>query len=132
MIMLRTLILLVILAPASSSAQYIHYSEKVIIKNVVAGAKPKQAETPPREMEPKKSSVNFISVDCPGLSASLPVLYSYVPPNLVNKLRQQFSGHLYCITAQKISATTIKYKLKVCVKGEFHEEFVDEEGTLLE
>ena len=132
--MLRTLIFLTFLIPAFSFAQYIHYTDNSIARNVVARNMPRRTEP---VLVPVKPSSNkgpewFTGVDCPGRSASLPVLYSYVPPELVDKLSSRYKGHLFCITAIKSTINAAAYKLKVCATGEFKDIFIDSEGEVLE
>ena len=69
--------------------------------------------------------------ECPGMRGPLPVLINYVPPEIVNKFRIQFKGHVYSITSIKVSANQFQYKLKVCYNGEFVIRFVDIDGDIL-
>ena len=69
--------------------------------------------------------------ECPGMSASLPVLTNYVPPEIVKNFKIKFEDHVYSITSIKVSANQIQYKLKVCYKGEFVIRFVDTDGDIL-
>ena len=121
------------MAPVFCFAQYIHYSDNSIKRSIPVPIL-RHDESWVKEVLDlsKKHPDDFTSVECPGLSASLPVLNNYVPPDLVIKLRVRFSGHLFSITSQTTPIGGKKYKLKVCVKGEFHELFVDPEGALVD
>ena len=68
---------------------------------------------------------------CPGMEGPLPVLINYVPPDIVEKFKNKFEGHVYSITTIKVSANQFQYKLKVCNNGEFVIRFVDTDGDIL-
>ena len=80
----------------------------------------------PKKVQQKSTS--FVTIDCPGLSASLPVLTNYVSPEFVTKMKERFDNHVYSITTLRISDSRFQYKLKVCVKGQFKILMLDEEG----
>lgn len=69
--------------------------------------------------------------ECPGMEGPLPVLINYIPPDIVEKFKIKFEGHLYSITTIKVSANQFQYKLKVCYNGEFVIRFVDTDGDIL-
>jgi hypothetical protein len=107
-------------------AQHIRYVDKTkpLPKQEVTGIK----------IPPKDSVVAEIITphnECPGMDASLPVAMNYVSPDIINKFRIKFEGHLYCITSLKISATETQYKLRICYKGEFVERYVNTEGKIV-
>ena len=101
-------------------AQHIQYSEKAKAKI-------------PKSISPAKDSVVYhVWPDrCPAISGSIPVLTNYVPKEMVLKLTEIYEGHLYSITSLKADNNKLRYKLKVCVKGELKFQYADETGTII-
>jgi hypothetical protein len=123
-------ILLIFLAACNSlTAQHIGYKDRT---------KPASAtvvkEPPTIVKVVAEDSVTEIITphsECPGMSASLPVLTNYVSPDIVKTFKKKFEDHVYSITAIKVSANQFQYKLKVCYNGEFVIRFVDTDGDIL-
>ena len=126
--MIRTILFVLFFFTITDVAlsQHIQYREKE-----KPPVKQQASATPP---PPKDSAVAEIvtpNTDCPGMDASLPVLMNYVPPEIVQKFKVKFNGHVYCITSLKISDTAFQYKLRICNNGEFVERFVDLNGIIV-
>lgn len=105
-------------------AQHIRYVDKT---------KPPPNQEVTNIQNAPKDSAEIITPhnECPGMDASLPVAMNYVPPEIINKFRIKFEGHLYCITTIKISDIETQYKLRICYKGEFVERYVNTEGKIV-
>ena len=137
--MLKASIILILLVPKFTSAQYIHYVDNSMLKSIVSTVKPGNAPASVLESgsikelpKEKIKAYTFTSVECPCQLASIPVLFNYISPAIVNKLKSTFDRHLYCITAIKDVDVPIRYRLRVCVKGEFKEVFANEFGDIVE
>ena len=114
------LTMFIIVTGNCSFAQHLQYSDKTKLKTdfikAVKASKTVYHDWPDR---------------CPGLSGSIPVLTNYVPRELVLKLTEIYKGHLYSITSEKADNYKLKYKLKICVKGETKYEYADDTGTIM-
>lgn len=111
-------LVLMVFFTSSSFSQYIHYSDPGIIKKSQVS-------------EVAKDELSFATVDCPGQSASLPVLTNYVPAEIVTKFKIKFNDRVYSITTLKAAEDKSQYKLKVCIKGQFKILLIDEDGKLV-
>jgi hypothetical protein len=109
-------------------AQYLHYSDN--------SKKYSEGRTINKEAEPGKPGEEKVVYHewpycCPGIAGSIPILITYVPPELVLKLREKYQGRLYSIAGIKIDDKTHKYKLRICAGEEVEYAYADEEGNII-
>ncbi len=108
-----SILLLFIFFSSAMYGQHIHYYDPGVSKRT------------------STKSANIITIDCPGQTASLPVLTNYVLPELVTRMKERFNDHVYSITTLKSAQNKVQYRLKVCVKGQIRILLVDEEGNVV-
>ena len=130
--MLRSILLSLCISPFLCFSQYIHYTDNTVLRKAVASNDRVKSTQVGRLVPIAKATIEIVTVDCPGQSASLPVLNNYVPGELVSKLKTRYMGHLFCMTTMKTKGLPDKYLLKLCVKGQFREAFADGEGNIIE
>ena len=68
---------------------------------------------------------------CPAFTGALPVLNSYVPPEIALIITEKFEGHLYSISSYKGPDNQPQYKLKICSGGMIKYEYADAKGRVM-
>lgn len=139
-----TLSILLTLTVNNLFSQYLHYADESVKsrRNRVERSVPKAHKNPviiKAKEAPANSSLSNDTATiyhkwpdlCPGLPASIPVLLTYVPKEIVLKLTEFFKGHLYSIGNYKVDQNKGHYKLKVCEAGSIAYKYADERGNLI-
>jgi len=84
-------------------------------------------------MDSSAYSNNSLNTNTPGHVGylNLPLLMTYVPDDVVSKLKSQFSGQLYSITSIKGSAAEDNYVVRTPNNGVMQIQTVDGNGTVI-
>lgn len=64
-----------------------------------------------------------------GYSLSLPVIQTYVPEDIIDKALQKYGAHLYSISMVKTAEGKDAYQLGLIDRGQFHNEYLNEDGS---
>jgi hypothetical protein len=108
-------------------AQYLHYSDNTKKYSESQNVHQKETAKPAEE----KVVYHEWPYCCPGIAGSIPILITYVPGELVLKLREKYQGRLYSIAGIKVDDKTHKYKLRICAGEEVEYAYADEEGNII-
>lgn len=109
-------------------AQYLHYSDDSKKRSETRSATKKAEPVKPAD---EKVVYHEWPYCCPGIPGSIPILITYVPGELVLKLREKYQGRLYSIAGIKVDSNTHKYKLRVCEGDDVIYAYADESGNII-
>jgi hypothetical protein len=125
------LVLLLLVVANGVSAQYLYYKDH---SKKQPDTRTVEKSTAPETPKPKEEKVIYHDWPdcCPGMKGSIPILVTYVPHELVLKLKEKYQGHLYSIACMKVPTDRTAYKLRICDGNEVKYAFADEEGNLME
>ena len=123
------LVLLLLVAANGVSAQYLYYKDH---SKKHPDTRTVQKSAPAEKPKEEKVVYHDWPDCCPGMKGSIPILVTYVPHELVLKLKEKYQGHLYSIAGMKVPVDRTAYKLRICDGNDVKYAFADEEGNLME